>query len=236
MAYKNAVLDDEALKAALININPKFGDLCIRAAGEVWGLPLISQKCKALITIAIDVVNQDHVGSGNPFGAHVSMAIKQGATRDEVEEVLLFTCIYAGFNKAAGCFGTLNDVLGPSTEKLENGIIYNKEAIANTGLRESLAQLHPYFGDLFYRMASEVWGLPIISIKEKAFMAIAIDIANQDKSSGSVNPFIKHMEIAAKHGASRAEIEELITFTCVYAGFNKGVSFFAALQDVEGLH
>jgi 4-carboxymuconolactone decarboxylase len=235
MAYKNAVLDDEDLKAALIGINPKFGDLCIRAAGEAWGLPLISQKCKALITIAIDVVNQDHVGPGNPFGAHVTMAMKQGATRDEVEEVLLFTCIYAGFNKAAGCFGALNEILGPSTETLENGIVYNQNALSDTDLKESLAQLHPQFGDLFYRLASEVWGLPIISIKEKAFMAIAIDIANQDKSAGSVNPFVKHTEIAAKYGATRVEIEELITFTCVYAGFNKGVSFFAALQEVSCL-
>ncbi len=235
MAYKNAVLDDEDLKAALIGINPKFGDLCIRAAGEAWGLPLISQKCKALITIAIDVVNQDHVGPGSPFGAHVSMAIKQGATRDEVEEVLLFTCIYAGFNKAAGCFGALNVVLGNSTDKLENGIVYDPNALVDTGLKESLAELHPQFGDLFYRLAAEVWGLPIISIKEKAFMAIAIDIANQDKSTGLVNPFVKHTEIAARYGATRAEIEELITFTCVYAGFNKGVSFFAALQEVSGL-
>nr|WP_019502614.1 carboxymuconolactone decarboxylase family protein [Pseudanabaena sp. PCC 6802] len=235
MAYKNAVLDDEDLKAALMGINPKFGDFCIRAAGEAWGLPLISQKTKALITIAIDVVNQDQVGTGNPFGAHVTMAIKQGATRDEVEEVLLFACIYAGFNKAAGCFGTLNDILGPSTEKLEHGIIYNKNALSDTGLKESLAELHPQFGDLFYRLASEAWGLPIISIKDKAFLAIAIDIANQDKSSGVVDPFVKHTEIAARHGATRAEIEELITFTCVYTGFNKGVSFFAALQGIPNL-
>ena len=39
------------------------------------------------------------------------MAIKQGATREEIEELLLFTCVYAGFNKAAGCFGALNEIL-----------------------------------------------------------------------------------------------------------------------------
>jgi len=110
---KNAVLDDPALIAALKSINPKFGDFCARVAGEAWGLPLIDQKTKALITIAIDVVNQDQVGPGNPFGAHVQMAIKQGATREEIEELLLFMCVYAGFNKAAGCFGMLNEILGP---------------------------------------------------------------------------------------------------------------------------
>lgn len=112
MVYKNAVLDDQELQNALKDINPKFGDFCTRVAGEAWSLPLIDQKTKALITIAVDVVNQDQVGPGSPFAAHVNMAIKQGATREEIEEILLFMCVYAGFNKAAGCFGSLNEILG----------------------------------------------------------------------------------------------------------------------------
>jgi 4-carboxymuconolactone decarboxylase len=108
--YKNAVLDDLALQEGLKKINPKFGDFVTRVAGEAWGLPLIDQKTKALITIAVDVVNQDQVGPGSPFGAHVSMALKQGATYEEIEELLLFMCVYAGFNKAAGCFGVLNEI------------------------------------------------------------------------------------------------------------------------------
>ena len=110
----NAVLDDPELQAGLKSINPKFGDFCTRVAGEAWGLPLIDQKTKALITIAVDVVIQDQVGPGSPFGAHVHMALKQGATRAEIQEVLLFMCVYAGFNKAAGCFGVLNELLGPA--------------------------------------------------------------------------------------------------------------------------
>ncbi|WP_242045739.1 MULTISPECIES: nuclear transport factor 2 family protein [unclassified Calothrix] len=109
-AYKNAVLDDQELQESLKQINPKFGDFVIRVAGEAWGLPLIDQKTKALITIAIDVVNQDHRGAGNPFAAHINMALKQGATREEIEELLLFLCVYAGFNKVAACFGTLNQI------------------------------------------------------------------------------------------------------------------------------
>ena len=111
MEYKNGVLDDQELQEGLKSINPKFGDFVIRVAGEAWGLPLIDQKTKALIAIAVDVVVQDQVGPGSPFAAHVNMAMKQGATRDEIEELLLFMCVYAGFNKVAGCFGVLNDVL-----------------------------------------------------------------------------------------------------------------------------
>ena len=111
MPYKNAVLDDLELQQALSNINPKFGDFVTRVAGEAWGTPLIDQKTKALIAIAVDVVNQNLLGPGTPFAAHVDMAIKQGVTREEIEELLLFLCVYAGFNKAAASFGALNEIL-----------------------------------------------------------------------------------------------------------------------------
>jgi 4-carboxymuconolactone decarboxylase len=236
MPYENAVLDDLDLQAGLNGINPKFGDLCTRAAGEVWGLPLISQKLKALITIAIDVVNQDQVGPGNPYGAHVNMALKQGSNRDEIEEVLLFTCVYAGFNKAAGAFGCLNDLLGPPPATLPEGALdYDPNVLEDTGIKEDLAKLDNAFGSLFYRLAVQVWGLPIISVRDKALIAIAIDIAHQDKVSGEVDPFHAHVQIALKNGATIAEIEEVITFTCVYAGFNKGVSFFASLRSFDDL-
>lgn len=114
--YKNAVLDDKDLQAGLGGINPKFGDFVTRVAGEAWGLPLIDQKTKAFITIAVDVVNHTQVGSGSPFEAHVNMAIKQGATREEIEELLLFMSVYAGFNKSASCFVALNQIL----EKLDS--------------------------------------------------------------------------------------------------------------------
>ena len=111
MEYKNAVLDDQELQDGLKGINPRFGEFVTRAAGEVWGLPLIDQKTKAFITIALDVANQSQVGPGSPFGAHVNMALKQGATYEEIEELLLFMCVYAGFNKVAGCFGALNEII-----------------------------------------------------------------------------------------------------------------------------
>ena len=108
-APANAVLDDPCLQAALSDVHPAFGDLCTRVAGEVWGKPLIDQPTKALITIAIDVVNQGLVPE-SPFEAHIRMALKQGVTFAQIEELLLFTCAYAGFNKAAPAFARLSEI------------------------------------------------------------------------------------------------------------------------------
>jgi 4-carboxymuconolactone decarboxylase len=102
---ENAVLGDEELQAGLMAINPDFGEFCIRVSGEAWGKPLIDQKTKTLIALAVDIINQS---TGKQFANHVSMALKQGVTREEVEELILFMCIYAGFNKAGIYYGALN--------------------------------------------------------------------------------------------------------------------------------
>lgn len=116
-AFKNAVLDDRKLLAGWKRINPKFGDFVTRVAGEVWGLPLIDQKTKALIALAVDMVNGTYKGSGNPFTAHLNMALQQGVTRQEIEELFLFMCVYAGFDKVASCFGIFNQIFEQSGDR-----------------------------------------------------------------------------------------------------------------------
>lgn len=106
---ENAVLGDSELQAGLRTMNAEFGDLCIRASGEAWGKPLIDQKTKVLIAIAVDVVEQIH---GKPFENHLHMAMKQGITREELEELLLFMTIYAGFNKAGAYYPELAQFFG----------------------------------------------------------------------------------------------------------------------------
>lgn len=106
----NAVTDDHDLLKALAGIHTHFSTLVERFAGELWGMPLIDQKTKAFITIALDVANGTLSGPGAPFEAHIDMALKQGATAAEIEELLLFLCGYAGLNKAAAGLGRFNEI------------------------------------------------------------------------------------------------------------------------------
>ena len=105
----NAVLDDPDLQRGLNAISPVFGDLCIRVAGDVWGRPLLPQKYKAFLAMAVDVANQGPPGAGSAFRAHLAMAVKQGATRDEVEELLAFLCCYCGVNKLPHFFASVRE-------------------------------------------------------------------------------------------------------------------------------
>jgi 4-carboxymuconolactone decarboxylase len=105
---ENAVLGDPALQKRLMAIDPEFGEFCIRISGEIFGKPLLSQKTKALIAIAIDVVEQLN---GIPFKNHVDIALKQGTTAEELRELILLMTIYAGLNKAGSFYGELKRVL-----------------------------------------------------------------------------------------------------------------------------
>ena len=49
-------------------------------------------------------------GAGNPFAAHVDMALKQGATYEEIEELIIFASVYTGFNKGSTTMGALNEL------------------------------------------------------------------------------------------------------------------------------
>ena len=62
--YKNAVLDDRALITGLKSINPVWGDLTVRVAGEAFAMPLIDQKTKTFITIVIDQMALNVTGDG----------------------------------------------------------------------------------------------------------------------------------------------------------------------------
>jgi 4-carboxymuconolactone decarboxylase len=105
---ENAVLGDKELQKRLMAIDPEFGEFCIRVSGEVFGKPLLDQKTKALIAIAIDVVEQI---KGIPFENHVDIAVKQGATAAELKELIFLMTIYAGLNKAGGFYHALEEVL-----------------------------------------------------------------------------------------------------------------------------
>ena len=106
---KNAVLGDPDLQTGLQGIDPVWGDLCTRVAGEVWGMPLLDQRTKTLIVCAVDVANTGTEPA--PYFAHLDMAMKQGVTAEELHELITFMSVYAGFNKAAAAMVHLKEFL-----------------------------------------------------------------------------------------------------------------------------
>jgi 4-carboxymuconolactone decarboxylase len=99
--FENAVSGDQELIAGLKKMNPDFAELCLETSEKAYETPLIDQRTKVLLAIVVDVVEQIH---GKPFENHLMMAKKQGVTKEELFELLLFLTIYVGFNKAGAYY------------------------------------------------------------------------------------------------------------------------------------
>ncbi|MEQ8345673.1 MAG: EthD family reductase [Sneathiellaceae bacterium] len=75
--------------------------------GEVWQRPQIDRKTRSMMTMAMLVA----LARPNELRTHVRGAIANGATVEEIREVLLHTMIYAGVPAAVDSFRNANEVL-----------------------------------------------------------------------------------------------------------------------------
>ena len=75
--------------------------------GAVWSRPGLERKTRSLINVAmLTALNQQH-----ELGLHVGGALRNGATRDEIREVLLQAAIYCGVPAAVAAFRSASEAI-----------------------------------------------------------------------------------------------------------------------------
>lgn len=77
------------------------------AWGSVWSRPGLPRKTRSFLCIAFLVA----LGKHDELRTHLVGALNNGATRDELGEVLLQAAIYCGFPAALECFRIAKEVL-----------------------------------------------------------------------------------------------------------------------------
>jgi 4-carboxymuconolactone decarboxylase len=76
--------------------------------GAVWGREGLSKKTRSLLNIAmLSALNRPH-----ELKVHVKGAIRNGASKEEIREVLLQVAIYAGVPAAVDSFRLAKEALG----------------------------------------------------------------------------------------------------------------------------
>jgi 4-carboxymuconolactone decarboxylase len=89
--------------AAATKFTAPMQDLVTRYCfGEIWDRPHLDRKTRSLLTIAILA----SLGKSPQLKTHVRGAVTNGASMEEIREVLLHTMIYAGV--PAGVEGFVN--------------------------------------------------------------------------------------------------------------------------------
>lgn len=97
IAMRRAVAGDSYVDAALGNATDYTADLqklvTETAWAMVWSRPGLDRKYRSMVTVAmLAAMDRSH-----ELKTHLRGALNNGVTRDEIKEILLQACIYAGF-------------------------------------------------------------------------------------------------------------------------------------------
>ena len=77
------------------------------AWGDVWQRPGLDLKTRSLITVAMLTA----LGKQHELKGHVRGALNNGASKEEIQEVLLHASIYCGLPSAVDAFRTAAEVV-----------------------------------------------------------------------------------------------------------------------------
>ena len=100
-------LADQAINSATDFTRPLQEIVTRYCFGEVWTRPPLDRRTRSLLTIATLVA----LGKPVQLRAHVRAAITNGATKDEIREVLLHSMIYCGVPAGVDSFSHATEVL-----------------------------------------------------------------------------------------------------------------------------
>ena len=111
MRIRREVLGDEHVDRAIERTTPEteeFQDFITRYAwGEIWARPGLDRRTRSAITLmALVALNRE-----GELRMHITAALRNGLTREEIGEVLLQSAIYCGVPAANGAFAVFREVM-----------------------------------------------------------------------------------------------------------------------------
>ena len=111
MRMRRGVLGDEHVdraEAGKTDFDAEFQDLITRYAwGEIWTRPALPRHTRSLLTIGLMVA----LNRGEELRMHLRAAANNGATAEEIREVLLHCAIYCGVPAANAAFHAAKEIL-----------------------------------------------------------------------------------------------------------------------------
>ncbi len=95
------------VRAAWRKLEPDFERYVLTfLAGEIWSRPGLDRRTRSLCTIAALAA----LGRIQGLALNIRMALRNGATRSEIVEVLLHIAVYAGFPAAWEALALAGDI------------------------------------------------------------------------------------------------------------------------------
>lgn len=214
--YWNNVWDD------LLQLDEEFFEVYSHFTSVPWKAGVLDPKIKELINVAISS-SPTHL-SAPATRIHIQNALRLGATRAEILEVLEIVCILGMHTCAVGIPLMVEEADAVDstksvqlTEKQEH---LKAEFIEQMGywtdFRQVLLHMDEYYFEAYFNFLTSPWKKGILEPKVIELIYMAID-------SSTTHLYVKgiqvHLKNAKKYGATKAEILEVLQLTSSL-GFN----------------
>jgi 4-carboxymuconolactone decarboxylase len=110
LRLRSQVMGEDFVARAYVDEDPfsrAFQDLVTRNAwGAVWNRGTLELRTRSLLTLGMLIA----LGRAHEIKGHVRGALNNGATRDEIQEVLFHSTVYCGFPLAVDAFRSIKEV------------------------------------------------------------------------------------------------------------------------------
>ena len=237
--------EPERVAASLQRRLGALGGFAFDVVGEMWARPELSRRDRSLIVVSTLAAQ----ARDEELELHTEIAVRNGLTRVELEEIVVTVAAYAGFPaamaairrvdaglRAAEGVERLSDRIGAAAKSDEQRDGDARDVFAEVsegqGGQDPVADL-AYLtdvlggvGEVAYRWVfGEVWARTELARRDRSLAVIAILT-----SLGAAEELAVHAAVGVRHGLSRVEIEAAITHLTLYAGLPRAVEAMRAAR------
>ena len=111
---RGEVIGKERSETAIADPNAfdyQFQELALRYCwGEVWDRPGLDRKTRSIVNLAM----LSEMGRSGELAGHIRGALTNGVSEDEIREIFLQVCIYAGVPLAGEAFKVAKETIAES--------------------------------------------------------------------------------------------------------------------------
>ena len=203
----------------VLELAPEYFEAYSVFSSVPWKHGTLPPKIKELIYVAIDASTTHLYNPGTRI--HIANALRQGATRDEVMEVLQLVSVLGIHTMTTGLPILVDELrkagrgdevaaaaLTPEQERTKQAFVAARGYW--TPVWEQLLTLSPAFFDAYARLSSVPWTHGTLEPKIKEFLYIAIDAATTHLYVPGLRV---HIQNALRLGATVAEVMEVLELT-----------------------
>ncbi|MCO6419040.1 carboxymuconolactone decarboxylase family protein [Siccirubricoccus sp. KC 17139] len=206
----------------VLALDPDFFEAYMNFSSVPWRHGVLEPKVREFIYIAIDASTTHLHAPGTRV--HMKNALRYGATRQEIMEVLQLISVLGIHSVTHGVPILVEELAaaGRGVEVPKPGQGGEREARLKaeftaargywSGLWDNVLALSPDFFEAYLRFSSVPWQHGMLEPKVKEFIYIAIDAATTHLYAPGTRIHIRN---ALKHGATRQEIMEVLELVSV---------------------